>query len=51
MKLLPLLRKSALVATALLGWAVQADARTVDEIKKDGKIVIATEGQIGRAHV
>ena len=45
MKLLPLLRKSALVATALLGLAAQADARTVEEIKKDGKIVIATEGQ------
>jgi len=45
MKLLPLLKKSALVATALLGLVVQADARTVDEIKKDGKIIIATEGQ------
>ena len=45
MKLLPLLKKSALVVTALLGLAVQATARNIDEIKKDGKIIIATEGQ------
>lgn len=40
-----LLKKCALVVTALLGLAVQVDARTVDEIRKDGKIIIATEGQ------
>ncbi|MBL8349477.1 MAG: amino acid ABC transporter substrate-binding protein [Burkholderiaceae bacterium] len=40
-----LLKKSALVAVALLGLVAQADARTIDEIKKDGKIIIATEGQ------
>ncbi len=45
MKLLPLLKKSALIATALLGLAAQADARSIDEIRKDGKIIIATEGQ------
>jgi polar amino acid transport system substrate-binding protein len=45
MKLLPLLKKSALVVTALLGLAAQADARSIDDIKKDGKIIIATEGQ------
>lgn len=45
MNLLQSLNKSALIAAALLGLVVQADARSFDEIKKDGKIVVATEGQ------
>ena len=45
MALLPLLKKTALICTALLGWLAQADARTIDEIRKDGKIIVATEGQ------
>ncbi len=45
MKLMPLLNKSAGVVAVLLGLVSQADARTADEIKKDGKIIIATEGQ------
>ncbi len=45
MKLPSLLKLSALAATALLGLAGQADARTVEQIKKDGKIIVATEGQ------
>lgn len=45
MTLLTLLRTIALVVTAWLGLAVQGQARTIDEIKKDGKIIIATEGQ------
>ena len=42
MSLLPLLKKSALICAALLGLAAQADARSIDEIKKDGKIIVAT---------
>jgi polar amino acid transport system substrate-binding protein len=45
MKLLPLLKSTALLATAVLALAHQAHARTIDEIKKDGKLVVATEGQ------
>ena len=45
MSMLPLLKKSALVLSALLGLLTQADARSIDEIKKDGRIIIATEGQ------
>lgn len=45
MKLLQSLTRRALFAVALLGVAVQAPARSFDEIKKDGKIIIATEGQ------
>ena len=50
MKLLPMLEKRALISVAmvgaaLLGLAMQVQARTFDEIKKDGKIIVATEGQ------
>jgi polar amino acid transport system substrate-binding protein len=45
MKLKPLLNQSAWVVAVLLGLVSPADARTADEIKKDGKIIIATEGQ------
>ena len=45
MTLLPLLTRTALIATAVLGLATQVSARTIDEIKKDGKLVVATEGQ------
>lgn len=45
MKLLQSLKKAAVLAVAVLGLAAQTQARTFDEIKKDGKIVIATEGQ------
>lgn len=45
MKPLRSLKKSVMFAAVLLGAALHADARPFDEIKKDGKIVIATEGQ------
>ena len=45
MTLLPLLKKSALIATALLGLTGLADARSIEDIRKDGKVIIATEGQ------
>ena len=45
MKPLPLLKSCVLTLTAVLGLVLQADARSIDEIKKDGKIIIATEGQ------
>ncbi|RYF55832.1 MAG: transporter substrate-binding domain-containing protein, partial [Comamonadaceae bacterium] len=37
--------KAAVVTAIALSAALAAQARTVDEIKKDGKIIIATEGQ------
>ena len=45
MTLLRLLKKSALIATALLGLNGLADARSIEDIRKDGKVIIATEGQ------
>ena len=45
MTFLHLLKTSALAAVAALGLAVTADARSIEDIKKDGKIVVATEGQ------
>jgi polar amino acid transport system substrate-binding protein len=45
MKLLFSLEKTVLVVIAALGLVAQAQARSADEIKKDGKIIIATEGQ------
>ncbi len=39
------LKKSVLIAAALLGLAAQADARGFDEIRKDGRIIVVTEGQ------
>lgn len=45
MKLLPLLKSSILTLSTVLGLVSPADARTIEEIKKDGKIIVATEGQ------
>ena len=45
MKLLPLLKSSILTVSTVFGLLSPADARTIEEIKKDGKIIIATEGQ------
>jgi polar amino acid transport system substrate-binding protein len=45
MTLLTLLKRVALVAVAALGLVAQSQARTADEIRKAGKIIIATEGQ------
>ena len=45
MKLLSLLNKSVLLTAALLLLAPSVGARSIDDIKKDGKIIIATEGQ------
>ena len=45
MKLLPLLKSSILTLSTVLGLVSPADARTIEEIRKDGKIIIATEGQ------
>ncbi|WP_395702127.1 ABC transporter substrate-binding protein [Aquabacterium sp.] len=45
MKLLQTLTRRAVFAAALLALAVQADARPFEAIKKDGKMVVATEGQ------
>ena len=45
MKLLPLLNTSVFFAAALCVLAPAAHARSIDDIKKDGKIIIATEGQ------
>ncbi|WP_284614581.1 ABC transporter substrate-binding protein [Aquabacterium humicola] len=45
MKLLQSLTRRALITVALAGMAVTVQARSFDDIKKDGKIVIATEGQ------
>ena len=45
MTLLPLLTRSALIVVTLFGLALHADARGIVEIKKDGKLIVATEGQ------
>ncbi len=45
MKTVPLLKSAALAVAATLAFVSAAQARTVEAIKKDGKIVIATEGQ------
>lgn len=45
MKLLQSLTRCAAAAAALLAIAVQADARPIEQIKKDGKLIVATEGQ------
>ena len=45
MKLPPSPIRRALITAALLGLAVHAHARPWDAIKKDGKIIIATEGK------
>ena len=45
MKLLSLLNKSVLLTAALLLLAPTVGARSIDDIKKDGKIIVATEGQ------
>ena len=45
MKLFQSVTKGLLLALAGLSLAFGAQARTFDEIKKDGKIVVATEGQ------
>ncbi|NRF68404.1 amino acid ABC transporter substrate-binding protein [Aquincola sp. S2] len=45
MKLLKSLTRRALFTAALIGVAAGAQARSFEDIKKDGKIVIATEGQ------
>lgn len=45
MKPMPLWNKSVLAVCLLLGLVSQADARSAAEVKKDGKIIIATEGQ------
>jgi polar amino acid transport system substrate-binding protein len=45
MKLLQHLTRRAALAAALLGLALAADARTIEAIKKDGKMIVATEGQ------
>ena len=37
--------KSAVVTAVALCAALAVQARTLDEIKKDGKIIVATEGQ------
>ena len=37
--------KSALVTAVALCAALAVQARTLDEVKKDGKIIVATEGQ------
>ena len=45
MKLLSRLKKSVLLTATLLLLAPSVHARSIDDIKKDGKIIIATEGQ------
>ena len=45
MKLLPLLKSGILTLSTVFGLVSPADARSIEEIKKDGKIIIATEGQ------
>ena len=45
MKLLQTISKSLVLALATAAVSLAANARTFDEIKKDGKIIIATEGQ------
>ena len=45
MKLLPWLKSGVLIAAALCVLAPATQARSIDDIKKDGKIIIATEGQ------
>lgn len=45
MKLLKTISRSLMLAATVVAFAAGAQARTFDEIKKDGKIIIATEGQ------
>ena len=47
MTLLPCLKSALLIASAVLGLGLVtgANARSIDDIKKDGKLVVATEGQ------
>ena len=47
MTLLPCLKSALLIASAVLGLGQvsSANARSIEDIKKDGKILVATEGQ------